>query len=426
MSEEKWESQALFQMIALATGGASGKNIYLSEETDWQSVMRYAQEHGVLPLVGCALLHEPDTPCPRQLRETVMNLVRGESGVNLVRRQRIMQLLAKMQSLGLDVQVIKGYAVADCYRYPESRGSTDVDIYVPENQEKQVCNFLRDEGFRVTPRGKTEHHAVGLHPKLGKMEVHILLYNELITDAWFQGVSPAEMIMEAPVRVSRNGETYCTLGYTDHLIFLTLHMVKHFVQSGMSVRMMIDVAQFFASYRDRIDAARYWEILRQLRYDTVVRCVFQIMLDTGCYSQTDFPLISQDRPDGVHLLLQDLESGGNMGIKEKERIHNAYAYTRQVLLRSKSPRQYRRYMLRYKVRSAWHQMFPGREQLQVLYPILKCHKWLLPVLCMYRVFAYPLQKLREGVLGTQIPDEKSTLPPEAKRRMEMFKQLEMF
>ena len=426
MSEEKWESGTFIQMIALAASGASGNVVSFSDTIDWQKVIRYSQEQSVLPLIGCACLHDPDIECPEELREKLLNAVRGESGKNLVRRLRAMQLLAQMEAEGLNVQLLKGYAVADCYRYPECRDSTDIDILISRKQEPQVYAFLKKQGFEITPRGKTEHHAVGLHPKLGKVEVHVELYNELVTDAWFQGVGREELVSESPVVVSRDGDVYQTLGYTDHLIFLTLHMVKHFIRSGMNVRMMIDVAQFFAAYKNRIDANRYWHILKTLHYETLLCCVFGIMLDTGCFIRSDFPMLPEEEsPDGNFWILQDLETGGNMGIKENDRILDMYEYTRQMLLRSRKPWQYRLYMLKYKLRSAWHQMFPDREQLTILYPAVKRAGFLEPLFRVYRMFAYPIQKIRCGVLKEQIRTDSAQLPPEAQRRMEMFKALNM-
>ena len=425
MSEDKQRSDAFGQMITLSASGASGKETGLPDRIDWQNVIRYSREQGVLPLIGCALLHDPELACPEALREELIHAVRGASGQNLVRRLRIMQLLAQMEAEGLSVRLLKGYAVADCYRYPECRDSTDVDILISREQESEVSVFLRKQGFQITPRGKTEHHAVALHPKLGKVEVHVELYNELVRDAWFQSVSKEALVTEAPVRVSRNGESYQTLGYTDHLLFLTLHMVKHFIRSGMSVRMMIDVAQFFAAYQNRIDADRYWQTLKALHYDTVMRCVFGIMLDTGCFTQSDFPMLPDERPDGISRILLDLETGGNMGIKDKDRILNIYEYTRQMLLRTRKPWQYRLYMLKLKLRSAWHQMFPAREELELLYPAGKKAGFLRPLFRVHRMLAYPLGKIRSGVLKEQIRTESAQLPPAAQRRMEMFKELDM-
>lgn len=251
------------------------------------------------------------------------------------------------------------------------------------------------------------------------------LYHELVRDVWFQNVSRDQLVTESPVIASGKGESYQTLGYTDHLIFLTLHMVKHFIRSGMSVRMIIDAALFFAANKDMIDTERYWQILKTLHYDIVLCCVFGIMLDTCCFTRSDFPMLPKENPEGTSWILRDLEAGGNMGIKEQKRILDMYEYTRQMLLRSRKPWQYRLYILKHKLRSAWHQMFPDRERLEALYPEVKTAGFMGPVFRLHRMFAYPLHKLRSGVLKEQIRTDSAQLPPEAKRRIEMFKVLDM-
>ncbi len=425
MDEDSEKIKTFLHMITLSASGASGKAICLSEPIDWPKVILYAQEQSVLPLIGCALLHNPDVVCPEELRLQLINAVRKLSSKNLVRRMRIIQLLTQMEAAGLTVKLLKGYAIADCYRYPECRDSTDIDILISREQESKVCRFLKQQGFQIEPRGKADHHAVALHPKLGKVEVHVQLYNELVRDVWLQNISNEELITESPVCVSCYGDSYQTLGHTDHLLFLTLHMVKHFIRSGMNVRMMIDVAQFYATYKNKIDSDRYWRFLKALHYDTMIGCVFGIMLDTECFTQSDFPILPKERPSGDAWILQDLVTGGNMGIKEKNRILNTYEYTRQMLLYRKKPWQYIGYMLKHKLRSAWSQIFPSKEELASLYPRVKRIGLLYPVVRVHRMLSYPLGKIQSGVLKEQIRTSTSQLPQEAQRRMEMFKALNM-
>lgn len=131
------------------------------------------------------------------------------------------------------------------------------------------------------------------------------------------------------------------------------------------------------------------------------------------------------KSDGAFWILQDLLTGGNMGIKEEKRILNAYEFTRQVLLRRKTPCQYIFYMLKHKLRSAWCQIFPTRDELAILYPAMQTLGFLYPVFRVHRMFAYPLNKIRNGVLKDQVHTNTSQLPQEAQQRMDMFKALDM-
>lgn len=425
MNETNQKFKAFLQMIVLAASGASGKKAYPSDEIDWHAVIAYAQEQAVLPLIGGALMNDPAINCPHQLREQLRQMVLGISGANLVRRQRAIQLISEMEASGLHVKLIKGYAVGESYAHPEVRDSTDVDILIDQRQEMQVYEFLSSNGFSVSPRGRTEHHAVCLHPKLGKLEVHVQLYNEMVTDTWFRKIGQDKMIAEAPVSLSCDGMTYTTLGYTDHLIFLTLHLIKHFIHSGINVRMMVDAAQFFSCHKKEINAMRYWKIMKELHFITLVNCIFWIMIDTKCFTYSDFPMLQPERPKGIDFVLQDLIDGGNMGIKERNRILTSYEYTRLLLRGNRNQQQYQMFMLKHKFRSAYHQMFPAIAQMEALYPILQKTKWLLPFLRLHRIIAYPWMKIRSGVLKEQIRRDTDKLPAEAKRRIEMFIKLDM-
>ena len=425
MNKTDQNIKAFRQMIALAANGASGQTAYSPDDTDWSAVIQYAKEQAVLPLIGCALMNDSEINCPPPLREQLTQAVRQSSGVNLVRRQRAIRLMSEMEARGLHAKLIKGYAIAECYAYPESRDSTDVDILIDRKQEKQVYDYLTEKGFTVSPRGMTEHHAVCLHPKLGKLEIHVQLYNEMVSDTWFHRIGQDNMIAEPPVSLLCDGVTYTTLGYTDHLIFLTLHLIKHFIHSGINARMMIDVARFFSCHKGEINAARYWKIIEQLHFKTLLSCIFWIMIDTECFTYADFPMLHPQRPDGTDLVLQDLADGGNMGVKERKRILSSYEYTKLMLRSTHSQQQYQVFMLKHKFRSAYHQMFPKRKQMEALYPILRKHVWLLPVLRLHRIIAYPWMKIKSGVLREQIRRDTDPLPAEARRRIEMFIQLDM-
>ena len=257
--------KAMQTLIRLVSAGARKEDIS-GLSVDWNTVLPLAAEQHVVPLVACALLYSPGLECPDQLREHLLNVMRAESSTNLIRRQRIMHLLQEMKAAGIDAKVIKGYAVSGCYAHPECRGSVDTDLLVDVSQEKAVIDLLESKDFRVSIRGATSHHSVCQHKKYGMLELHVALYAELIREIWFGNVTENELVQESFVEVTDESGTFVTLGHTDHLIFLTLHMIKHFILEGLTLRMMLDLALYFSQYRDLIDIERYWSIMNKLKY----------------------------------------------------------------------------------------------------------------------------------------------------------------
>ena len=418
-------SPAFRQLMTLAATGATGKQTDIAD-VEWQSVVCRAQEQSVLSLVGVALMKHPDIKCPELLREQLLSAMRKAAEKDIVRKLRTLHLLAEMKEAGIDVHLIKGYPIADCYAFPESRSSVDTDILSPPEQENQTCDFLRSKGFHIDMRGRTEHHDEAQHRMLGVVEVHVTLYSELQQEIWFHDAEQDALPTEAPVQAITLDMPYTTLGYTDHLIFLTLHAIKHFICTGMGLRMMLDIALFFAKYKEQIDLQRYWRLMENLKFTTLVSSILWAMIDTKCFDRSDFPGLPDEKPEGINLFLKDMETGGHMGGKEGEqRFDGSYEYSRQVMLRTMSPIQYRIHILRQKMRDAEKQMFPEKERLTNLYPIIAKKSWLALFCRLHRMFAYPIQKIRAGELKKQVRTNSAKMPEEARQRVEMFKKLGM-
>lgn len=89
---------------------------------------------------------------PNELYEQIVEHTRMVSAKNQIKQQRIMWLINEMERAGIDVKLIKGYAVADCYDRPECRKSEDTDLLIQLSREQAAYEVLRNLGFRVDCR----------------------------------------------------------------------------------------------------------------------------------------------------------------------------------------------------------------------------------------------------------------------------------
>ena len=413
--------KAMQTLIRLVSAGARKENI--SElKVDWPSVLSLAAEQQVVSLVACALLYSPGLDCPDALREYLLNVMRVESSQNLIRRQRIIHLLKEMKNAGIDAKVIKGYAVSGCYAYPECRGSVDTDILIAVKQEVQAIKFMEQRDFRVDPRAATSHHTVCQHRKYGMVEMHVALYADLVQDNWFRNVDENDLVQDPAITV----DGVCTLGHTDQLIFLTLHMVKHFILEGLTLRMMLDIALYFERHKQEIDAGRYWSILEKLHYDGLVSGILWNMIRSGGFQLEDFPGLPGEQLEQMTLILHDLQLGGYLGVKQKnERLESGMEYNRLLLRKHQSAWQYWLHMLGWKIKSGTKYMFPGVKMVHKLYPITTRTPVLIPFLWLWQIVSFPIKKIRSGVLKRDVRSARSVISAVAKERVVMFEKLEM-
>lgn len=424
MFSENKES-ALQTLIRLVAAGAKGETVN-ELQVDWPAVLPLVAEQHVLPLVACALMHSPELLCPAELREYLLNAMRSESSVNLIRRQRMMHLIAEMETAGICVKVLKGYAVSGCYIHPECRGSVDTDLLVDVSQEKDAIDLLEAKDFRVSIRGATSHHSVCQHKKYGMLELHVALYAELIREIWFGNVAEHELVQETFVETKDENGTFVTLGYTDHLIFLTLHMIKHFILEGLTLRMMLDVALFFSKNKEAIDVTRYWNVMNKLHYDQLVSSILWNMISHGGFDQSDFPGLLSDMPVQKSAILEDLLQGGYMGVKEKEARHKSgMEYNRQMLLGEKSQGQYALFMALWKLRSGMNAMFPSAHKLCKKYPCVEKNKLLFPFVWVYHMVSFPIKNRHKIAPGRDIQWNVSMGDNIVQKRMELFEKLGM-
>ena len=411
------------QLIAWAARGAVDHPI-TGTDPDWPELIRLAAQQHVLPLVACAVKRSKEGTCPEQIRETLNGIVRQTSAGNMIRRQRMLYLTDAMTEAGVDVLVLKGYAVAAEYAYPECRDSADVDLLIDARQERQAIAFLKAQGFSVEARAATSQHAVCVHPQYGKIELHVSLYAELVRKVWFQDMQA--LVCEPPVLCNTPDGAFRTLGYTDHLIFLTLHMIKHFIESGLTIRMMLDIALFFSRHAREMDTARFWKVMQELEYDSLVSSILWIMIRYAGFSEACFPGIAQQEQKKIEALLDDLAQGGYMGALQRETRYEAgMEYNRRRMRRHKSAIQYRAYMMRWKIRTAGKHMFMSYERLSGIYPWLRNAAALYPVVWLYQAFAYPISKMKSGVMKTEIRSGSTQMDLQAKNRVALFETLNM-
>ena len=95
------------------------------------------------------LLNSPELECPEQYCEHALNVMQNVSSSNFVRKQRVLYFLQELKSVGINARVLKGYAAARYYAYPECRDAGDTDLLIEPHDEIRVNEFLQKKGFQI-------------------------------------------------------------------------------------------------------------------------------------------------------------------------------------------------------------------------------------------------------------------------------------
>ena len=203
-------------------------------------------------------------------------------------------------------------------------------------------------------------------------------------------------------------------------------MIKHFILSGLTLQMMLDVTLYFTKYASVIDSVRFWNTMNGLHYGKLMNGILWAMIQFCGFSVDDFPGIDSEAPEQIDAILSDLEEGGWMGTSDrKTREEGWYEYNHQKLVRERSKMQYLLYMLRWKWAQYMNALFPTVDELAKRYPYVHKNAFLIPFAWTHRLIFRGIRTLRKGVLTQYIVTDESKLNAQGKNRVELFKSLEM-
>ncbi len=349
--------------------------------------------HGVSSLI-MLVLSEDNENARRQIKRKLFT----EQTKNVY----LTSLLNELESGGVETLVIKGRAVGRFYAISELRDSADTDLLIKEDDETAAYEIMRKNNCQVVPRTSYSHHATCRSERLGTIELHTSLFFEMLGKVLFNDIDQASLVCEEPVTVCDGELKYKTLGYTDHLIFLTLHMIQHFIRSGTSLRQIFDILIYTEKCRDKIDMARYNETISSLGFSGILDTVYTVGVKYFGSDESDLPSFHRVSDEVADEFMDDIESGGWIG-KAREDGEELFRYYGST--RADDVEGYTEYLKRYQRKKMISSIFPDRKRIADKFPFAE-KALLLPFgwLCwlVYGVKLYVGGELRSDASGGEL------------------------
>ena len=141
------------QLIGLVAASANGtwQNLNI-KNSNWAKIEKLAVEQTVQFLLGYSLKKMHDCSCPQEIKQRLIQQMRGVSMQNHACTCEIIKMLNEMDASGIHNVMFKGWTVAKYYAAPDARVSADVDILVDWKDEKRAIEFLSKKGFEIKKR----------------------------------------------------------------------------------------------------------------------------------------------------------------------------------------------------------------------------------------------------------------------------------
>ncbi|MCC8088631.1 MAG: nucleotidyltransferase family protein [Rikenellaceae bacterium] len=355
------------------------------ESPDWNEIYRLAYIHSLSGMLYVtvqdrnlcsdeALLNN----MARAFMLTVGNSVNKELAFSAV--------LDILTNNGIRHIVFKGTVVREYYPDKELRTMGDIDLAIDKADKDGVHKVMLDAG--------ASYDEVDSHAEVSNYELNVVVFeihtnvmeSNLFDDVDYIGYF-SDLFSRAEARKVSSKEVGSEESYTYelkkefHLIYLLVHMAKHFKFGGCGLRMYMDIVMFLCHFNGELDWDYVREELKKLKLIHFADSVFQFC---NRWFGTDIAVLENEISDSeMEIITEYVLAGGTFGYHGK----NVDA----IRAENKDSGWFS------KIKTVGCFIFPSYDHLKRRYEWMgETPKWLLPVAWVrywyYRIFVVKQSK----------------------------------
>lgn len=358
------------ELLRAAIWGGELTNERVNELTieEVNEVIRLAAFQGTGSLVYDQLLKMLEVEIPAELRMQM----KQQCMMSMMQQQVMMPILSKawtaLEEADIHPVLLKGLALAQYYPQPHLRQWGDIDLYVGQKQYHKACAVLRgafpeakhpEEEFEFLKHynfvfGDTvlEMHRVSMtfaHPRDRK-------YYEQLEEQYLTTDGPTFEI---------EGMEITTPEDTFNVFFTFLHAWHHFVETGMNMKQLCDVAVLLHAKRQVINIKQLHEMLRKLYLLEVWQLFMYIIVDYLGLPQEECPFYTDQCKERAELLFERIIRESSARKHETLKAANgSYLKRKWITFQSRmaDSRLIKPYAPRYARHMAWSNILHGIER----------------------------------------------------------------
>ncbi len=381
----------------------------------FDKIFELARIHKLTAMVCDTLYQTPGIREARSYLKSEKETIRAVAG-QAIRSAQFEDLYLFLSQKGLRPVVVKGVTIRQLYPRPCYRESVDEDLWIKGDCMEAYHKAFTEYGLEadLSDAAVTEEiHASYIHPSTC-LTIDVHAYSEHSTQKNTE--KPGNLIwclgdaFEQTADITINGTVYRTLGYTDHLLYLILHALKHFMYSGFGIRQVCDIVLFAEHNRSSIDWVLLTEKLKTAHAYQFTIAICKIgdhyLLQKNHLKECLLSGTFGEKGDATWTmvdeepLLHDILEGGLHGNSSISRLHSS-----NMTLQAKAeniPSRASQTICRFlsgraeKSRHSYagliiHSVFLSSKSLQGRYPYLKRAPFLLPVAWIQRLCHYIIE-----------------------------------
>ena len=289
--------------------------------------------------------------------------------------------------------LLKGMVIRKYYPAPELREMADNDILFDNKYSKEVYEFMTARGYKSDDYNKGYHDEY-LKPPAYNFEMHRQLVSSKERPKWYEYYKDVKSILIKDTNENRetaaNSESNNTSNQfyfsdNDFYVYFIVHTYKHFLNSGMGLRTVLDVYLYVSNLQEKLDFDYIEEQLKKLDaydFEQTFRSIAFKMFDENLEDRKWWDLFDVKEQEMLSSIL-DAGTYGNL----ENRVAHKMGYTKGEKKKTSDKAKY-----------IFRRLFPSMDTIEEFFPFFYKHKWAIPFLYIYRIGKSPFTR-RKKVAG---------------------------
>lgn len=339
-------------ILDLIKASLTGERITLPEDFDWMTAGKLGQAHQILAMLYYGALNA-QVAIPEDVRSRLETATMQGVFVDQNQLYELDCIREQFVQNGVDFLPLKGTVLKSMYPHSDMRRMGDADVLIRTEQYGVIQPIMEQLGY--TPVLESDHELVWEKKGLLYLELHKRLipsYNKDYYAYFGDGWNLAH----------KTETTEYRMGDADNFVYLFTHYAKHYRDAGIGIRHLVDL-YVYRQNKPQLDVAYVEQELEKLQLLTFYRhsmdtlaVWFDGAADT---TMTDF-------------ITQRIFGSGSYGTQENSRLAEGLKTSKEGGKEQVKTKK----MLSF--------AFPPISIMVDVYPVLKRHPWLLPLMWIHR------------------------------------------
>lgn len=318
--------QQFFALLRAGLWGKAPDAALFGAGTDWPALLAASKKQSVQAVVldGVQML-PPDCRPPKALYLQWCALGLHTEEQNELLNHELGNLYALMRAHGIEPVLVKGQAVAQCYRHPEHRRCGDIDFYIGPEDYERANALLRPEATHEEEE-IFKHACMHWHGVIVENHRILISLSRPVADRRMQRLTASWGRDKSACPTLRVGETEARVpSVAFHTAYVLTHATLHFLNEGIGMRQVCDWACLLHAHHSDEELREVARLIRSFGLTRAARLFGALLM-----KQLDFPAEWLPIPCSpkdfakADWLLQDIWTGGNFGVGQHRQRPRGY------------------------------------------------------------------------------------------------------